>query len=158
MISKLGSFAACATIANGISLMQAFQAIERHIIGTSDGDYGMRDVLVTNDDNGVVDESVTVTRDDAGQDDGTCELMLHEEEDDNGGVRNVYVSDCTDLEAKDYKQEFEKATTKVDEEEEKKVQDRLHQVMEKTRVMNAAYTQPLKGRTKFTLGGKSFRK
>ena len=47
--------------------------MEQHIVVNEDG-YLMRDVLVTKDDNGVVDETVTVNREDAGQEDGTCQL------------------------------------------------------------------------------------
>merc|ERR1719386_63419 len=112
--------------------------IESQVVLTNDG-HSLRDVLVVADDDDDVDEAVIVSRDDDEQEDGTCELMLTEEMGDDGKVRQVYVSDCNDLEAKQYKDEFSK-------------------VLEKTKVENQKYTRVKPGRSSWTLGGRSFRK
>lgn len=95
----------------------------------------MRDVLVTKDDNGVVDETQTLVRKDETQADGECELQLQEEVDaETGEIKQVFVSDCADLEAKNYKKEFTRA-------------QRI------TRELNNKYKTTSDGRTQFKTRG-----
>ena len=117
--------------------------VEQHIVESVDGDtkvIGLRDVLVTKDDNAEQDDSGIVSRQDDEQDDETCEIMMTEEVDEETGeVKQVYVSDCSDLDAKQYKDEFKA-------------------IMDRTKALNKVYTAAKEGRSPLTLGGRNFRK
>ena len=131
--------ALCATTVNAVSIREILNSIESHLVESKDG-IEVRDVLVTADDNGKLDDTTTITRKDDTQDDGECELMMTEEVDEKTGeIKQVYVSDCADLKAEEYKQEFKK-------------------IMDRTKALNKKYTAAKEGRSAWTLGGKSFRK
>ena len=136
MLGKIGAAAICASTAKAVSLRAMWDAIESHIV-SSDSGVQMRDVLVTNDDNDQVDETVVVERE---QDDGeTCQIMLQEEEDEETGeVKQVYVSNCDDIDAEEYKREFKS-------------------VMDRTKALNRNFTEAREGRTIFKLGGRNYR-
>ena len=139
MLRKVGMAALCATTASAVSLREIFNSIQRHIVESNNG-IDVQDVLVTADDNGKLDDTVTITRNDDLQEDGECELMMTEEKDEETGeIRQVYVSDCSDLKAEEYKKEFKN-------------------IMDRTKRLNKKYTSAREGRTPWTLGGRSFRK
>ena len=63
MLRKVGLAALCVTTASAVSLREIFNSIQRHIVESNNG-IDVQDVLVTADDNGKLDDTVTITRND----------------------------------------------------------------------------------------------
>ena len=63
MLRKVGVAALIATTASAVSLREILNSIQRHIVESNNG-IDVQDVLVTADDNGKLDDTVTITRND----------------------------------------------------------------------------------------------